>query len=270
MNVASTWVCSERCSGVASVIDHCSGLVHRALSWRWVFYVNIPLGVAAFLVLARSSHLPVHKQKHRIDWLGAVFIRSTGTVMLLVAVGEARGTPGHRHRSSVWLSVLGSVAVAAFIWQEFGTLSRWFRCRCSDCRCCGWPQRWASSSVSRCSVDRSSVDSWSCAVPHHRPARGCKFVATDAWSDHVGRQRSVDPHRPLQDLSRSARDRDSRSVAVALRGRHRHLFVWLSAFVLGGTGLGGVMQVLVIAVQNNVEHKQLSGQPPARPFATAR
>ena len=45
-------------------------------------------------MLGAVLHLPVHKQKHRIDWLGAVFM-VTGTVMLLlVAVWEARGTLG--------------------------------------------------------------------------------------------------------------------------------------------------------------------------------
>ena len=79
--------------------------------------------------------------------------------------------------------------------RSCGTLSRWFRCRCSDCRCCGWPQRWASSSVSRCSGRSSSVDLHAGRARCLTDQRGAAVVATDAWSaDHVGRQRSVD-HR---------------------------------------------------------------------------
>ena len=40
------------------------------LSWRWVFYVNLPIGIAALFVVATRLHLPRHKERKPVDWLG--------------------------------------------------------------------------------------------------------------------------------------------------------------------------------------------------------
>src|SRR3990172_3370268 len=44
------------------------GLVTDNYSWRWIFYMNIPLGVAAFFILVSFLHLPAKRTDHRIDW----------------------------------------------------------------------------------------------------------------------------------------------------------------------------------------------------------
>src|SRR4051794_3147009 len=40
--------------------------------WRWIFWINVPLGLLAFVVVSRVLHLPHHRNDHRIDWPGAV------------------------------------------------------------------------------------------------------------------------------------------------------------------------------------------------------
>src|SRR5512132_3347378 len=40
--------------------------------WRWIFYLNVPLGIAAFVVVMRVLHLPHTRREHRIDWPGAL------------------------------------------------------------------------------------------------------------------------------------------------------------------------------------------------------
>ena len=40
--------------------------------WRWIFYVNVPLGLLAFAVVMRVLHLPHQRRDHRIDWPGAL------------------------------------------------------------------------------------------------------------------------------------------------------------------------------------------------------
>src|ERR1700744_6150255 len=39
--------------------------------WRWIFYVNVPLGILAFVVVFRVLHLPHTRRDHRIDWPGS-------------------------------------------------------------------------------------------------------------------------------------------------------------------------------------------------------
>src|SRR3954451_22444659 len=40
--------------------------------WRWVFLVNVPIGIVALIVVARVLRIDQHRQEHRIDWWGAV------------------------------------------------------------------------------------------------------------------------------------------------------------------------------------------------------
>ena len=65
------------------------GLFVDYLSWRWVFWINLPLGLAA-LTLCRYAlrHLPVHRHPARIDYLGAALLTiGVGALMLVLAWG---------------------------------------------------------------------------------------------------------------------------------------------------------------------------------------
>jgi EmrB/QacA subfamily drug resistance transporter len=53
--------------------------------WRWIFYVNVPIGLAAFLVVTRKLHLPVHRSNAEIDYLGAGLLIAAVVPLLLVA-----------------------------------------------------------------------------------------------------------------------------------------------------------------------------------------
>ncbi|WP_028049475.1 MDR family MFS transporter [Cellulomonas sp. URHD0024] len=54
--------------------------------WRWVFLINVPIGIIALIVISRVLHLPPLKRiQHRIDWPGALLLVVTLVPILLVA-----------------------------------------------------------------------------------------------------------------------------------------------------------------------------------------
>ena len=58
--------------------------------WRWVFFVNVPIGLVALFVVSRTLHIPnFQRVDHAIDWWGALSL-STGLVPLLLVAQEGR------------------------------------------------------------------------------------------------------------------------------------------------------------------------------------
>jgi EmrB/QacA subfamily drug resistance transporter len=51
--------------------------------WRWIFYINIPIGIAALIITSAVLHLPKSKREHSIDYLGALLMVSAVTLVLL-------------------------------------------------------------------------------------------------------------------------------------------------------------------------------------------
>ena len=56
------------------------------LSWRWVFYINIPIGIAALAVTSSVLRLPFTRRQHAIDFLGSALLVAAVTCLLLVTV----------------------------------------------------------------------------------------------------------------------------------------------------------------------------------------
>ncbi|HET9722119.1 MAG TPA: MDR family MFS transporter [Candidatus Saccharimonadales bacterium] len=54
--------------------------------WRWIFYINIPLGMIALTAVATRLHLPVTRRQHKIDYVGAALMAVSVVSLLLVAV----------------------------------------------------------------------------------------------------------------------------------------------------------------------------------------
>ncbi len=53
-------------------------------NWRWVFYINLPVGIAALLVIQKVLHLPKHTLKHKIDYAGAALMIGAASALLLL------------------------------------------------------------------------------------------------------------------------------------------------------------------------------------------
>jgi EmrB/QacA subfamily drug resistance transporter len=84
--------------------------------WRWVFLVNVPIGVVALVVVARVLSVPHVRHDHRIDYWGALFL-TVGIVPLLIVAEQGREWSWTSVRS-LSCYVIGVLGVAAFIWVE--------------------------------------------------------------------------------------------------------------------------------------------------------
>jgi EmrB/QacA subfamily drug resistance transporter len=60
------------------------GTITDSLSWRWIFYINMPVGGAALVYLAATLHLPRLRVPHRIDYLGAGVLAIAATAIVLL------------------------------------------------------------------------------------------------------------------------------------------------------------------------------------------
>jgi EmrB/QacA subfamily drug resistance transporter len=61
------------------------GYITDTLSWRWIFYINMPIGGAALIYLWATLHLPRKRVQHKVDYLGAAVIAAGATAITLLA-----------------------------------------------------------------------------------------------------------------------------------------------------------------------------------------
>ncbi|HMK62287.1 MAG TPA: MFS transporter, partial [Acidimicrobiales bacterium] len=60
------------------------GVFTDDLSWRWVFYINVPIGVVALFVVASVLHIPARRTEHAIDYLGTGVLAGAVTCVILL------------------------------------------------------------------------------------------------------------------------------------------------------------------------------------------
>ena len=60
------------------------GFITDALSWRWIFYVNVPVGLVALALIGFGFHRPHHAVPHRIDYAAVLLLTSATVALLLV------------------------------------------------------------------------------------------------------------------------------------------------------------------------------------------
>ncbi|MES2871690.1 MAG: MDR family MFS transporter [Pseudomonadota bacterium] len=98
------------------------GYMTQYLSWRWVFWINLPLGLVSWWIAHRTLiGLPIPQRKPIIDYLGTVLmiVGLTSLLLGITFIGQ-----GHSWRDDQVLGLLGAalVALALFVWHERRTI----------------------------------------------------------------------------------------------------------------------------------------------------
>ncbi|MGI8868943.1 MAG: MDR family MFS transporter [Mycobacteriales bacterium] len=93
-----------------------TGSIIGVSGWRWVFLINVPIGIIALIIVWITLNIPHIERPHRIDWLGATTI-TVGLVPLLIVAEQGR-TWGWSSVAALACYLTGLVGILAFVWVE--------------------------------------------------------------------------------------------------------------------------------------------------------
>jgi len=85
--------------------------------WRWIFYINLPIGIASLIITSAVLHIPKVKREHSIDYLGAILmVASVCLILLSVSIyGPQDGWTDSRTITYLVVGIL--VAVLFLMWE---------------------------------------------------------------------------------------------------------------------------------------------------------
>ncbi|MCA8281200.1 MFS transporter [Burkholderia cepacia] len=104
--------------GLATIVGPLlGGFLVEHLSWRWIFTINLPLGFLALAVIGVAFRPHTAHVKHRIDYMGAAFLATALTCVILFTSEGGSLLPWTSPQ--LWMTlVLGVVAIGGFIYEE--------------------------------------------------------------------------------------------------------------------------------------------------------
>ena len=93
------------------------GFITDQLNWRWAFYVNLPVGVVALVVIGTVLRMPTRRVPHAIDYLGALLLLTgVSALQLLTIWGGSRYA--WASAQSAGLAVASAVLIGLFVWRQ--------------------------------------------------------------------------------------------------------------------------------------------------------
>ncbi|HEY0321268.1 MAG TPA: MDR family MFS transporter [Pyrinomonadaceae bacterium] len=105
--------------GFSSVIGPVAGgFITDQLSWRWVFYINIPVGLAAALIMGLALKEPRRHTRPAIDYAGAIVLMIAITLLMLALVEGGASVATLTSPRNLILLAGASLLTALFVWIE--------------------------------------------------------------------------------------------------------------------------------------------------------
>jgi EmrB/QacA subfamily drug resistance transporter len=247
--------------GVATVIGPLmGGLCVTYLSWRWVFYINLPLGIAALFITGAVLPGALRRVHHAIDYLGTLTLSAAATLLILFAsLGGISW--GWGSAQSIALAVAGVVMTLFFLLAEHRAKEpviplKLFRVRVfSAASSIGFVMGFAMfGALTFLPLFLQNVKGVSPTESGLRilPLMGGMLGAAIISGRLVTRwgRYKVFPVVGTACMTIGA-------YLMSLIGEHTGAWVMAGYMFVFGLGLGLIMQVLVVAVQNAVSYQDL-------------
>jgi EmrB/QacA subfamily drug resistance transporter len=245
------------------------GYITDALSWQWIFYINMPIGGAALVYLWLTLHLPRRRVEHRVDYLGAALlaVAATGVVLLTTWGGSQYGWGSPQILA---LGAISLVATGAFLAVEARAAepilplhvfrNRNFAVASGMCFLLGLTMFGALTFLplyQQTVQHASATGSGLLLIPLMLGSTVTSLIAGQVTT-RTGRYKAL----PIIGAAIMAVG----LFLLAHLGPHTSTLVSGGYFVILGVGMGFLMQITTLIVQNSVEPKDMGVASSSRTF----